>query len=279
MWGTIKFVILRYDEPPTIFSDASAASRSGGSQRWTFGQMMAVALLASPLVSLIWKFSELATKHGTSSEQDTSSEHEQQSTRDLLTSSTSETSESQNRPRTQDQNGHAVATRYCSPETNLSKVINRDYYENAPWIWPCIVQSYCVLIVLAFGSFRLTSVGHGHTMTDFWIAEYSMLSYLLLGFPAACAATMIAGLNLDHWYKHPSGWKWTLLFCTGICVHAVYLASHFFAKSWWVETTGMPSLVLILLPYSLYILYFFFGCLILSILQIKSYLVNRQGSG
>lgn len=228
--------------------------------------MMAVALLASPICSLLWKFSELATQEadeGNRQGQQTATSDTSPGNRD-----THMTQISSSHHHGQPQSSLLDLGASADSSDLVSRVLARDYYDTAPWLWPCIIQAYLMAFATSGVTLITVNVSGGDIeMFEFWISGYHMLPYLVLGLPAACAASMTVGLHLDYGYDCSSARKWNRQFWIGNFIHAFYFLVFFdsflFSDIWFY-----PPYITV--PLSLYGICVCGGYLVLLGKEIKS---------
>lgn len=252
--GTVKF-----------FGILSYGTTSVETNPWTFGQLVAVILLATPVFTMIWKFAEYTPDpDGAPNDSQTAPQHcntgdaqkfaeENQNWRHLFTDIESLSGHNSRDIETNTNNANGLSN-------STTAFLDRNYYTTASWLWPGVAPAYLsilALIVLMFLytnlSFRGTPV---LTMGEFWISELFMFTLPIFGFPCACSATFVCGLRLDHWFRRPSGWKSFLLFLFGSAMQAVYILDIFGLGpgSLLIYTNGfLPNLVTSCLLFCCYV--------------------------
>lgn len=211
-----------------------AKNQTSGNENdlWTFGQLVAVILLASPVLSMVWKFVECAADpEATAYHSRALSQHynagSTQGVGDAGQDRENILTDFQLSPETNSRDTQTNTEHTSNQDNSIIGLLDRNYYATASWIWPGIASAYLAILTLILFIFLFTNLsffnGEPLTMTEFWITIYGMSTYPLIGFPSACTATFVLGMHLDGWFQRPSGWKWSLLFLFGCFMHSLYM--------------------------------------------------------
>jgi hypothetical protein len=233
IWGTLKLAGIR--------SSQVSNENSPDDDIWTFGQIMAVALVISPLFLMLGKFAEAALLKPTCEQALAKPEEQHQSSAGVIRHQTPLMADldslldynNMNSPPDSSTSPPGAMSQTLPSCTTLDTTdIDRDYYTTASWIWPCIA-SICgfilavAILLLSFANYPTApgsgSNGSPFTLANLWVDEWGLLYYCLLGYPSACIAQVVVGFQIDSWYsRHPSAVKWFLLFLLDCVFHAMY---------------------------------------------------------
>jgi hypothetical protein len=220
---------------------------------WGFGQLIGVLLLAAPLLTIAWKFSESYTtgpEPGNSGEsqglrvvegvQDTtvtrssatSALHEPQPS--LGEIELESLSQIHARPLGHQAAQNSQADLLSNP---FQSMIPGDFFKLNDWTWSCGVLACSSLLALTIISFWHINIPYPNNVVQapfpnvyaprirwsipgFW---YSMLPYLIFGYPSGFAFSLLAGIHLETYPGLSFGYKHVVLFFIGAFMHGVYL--------------------------------------------------------
>lgn len=254
IWGTIRIISSRSLQDQAAFQEES---------QWTFGQMLAVLLLAGPVFEMASTFISKVSNHDPQQSRELKQKADPIQQSDLGRSLSSVASGLQ--PASDHQN---LARHPGSCQTNTADWINRDYYATAPWLWSCSTALCGVVLVITcftFGAIFNFSEGMSFepqfTLMDFWFSDFAVFYFLPLGVLPACTATVLVGLSLDRWVQETSwtGGKQLLVCVSAVTIHAVYISVYFLyilssMGGLWTSVFGR-TMSLVIVTASLYVVY------------------------
>ena len=206
IWGTFRLIGARNFNgmPPGVIEDEN---------QWTFGQLLPVLLLLSPIFNTFGLFLSKTQKVTNPSAMETvEMGSESESSRALHKRPNDIT-----RPLTRSQISR-LATMDVSPESWT----DHDYYASK-WMPACvgpICLAFFYLPGLAAG-FLFSIAGHLRpqvTLLRFWVTDFGGIWFVVLGIPQSTMFAIMLGMGLEWWFKekeNPRGRQWLhLMFST-----------------------------------------------------------------
>ncbi|XP_044724073.1 uncharacterized protein HRG_01969 [Hirsutella rhossiliensis] len=193
LWGVLKLSRARESPPMQIQVQEN---------RWTYGQILAILLLAAPLFNMLTIVMSNSKWRGVESELPRL-EHQAPGlavgeTRDCECSGDGSLSASQEESRRQDEAENK--------EDEMARLISsQGYYAKAPWLGvsmttACIVIMGLTCLMLQAGYTNIMSGQiSGDRLYEFWLWPSGMLWFILFGLSSGCVFTMMMGMLLDGW--------------------------------------------------------------------------------
>lgn len=238
VWGTFRLIGARNfaNIPQAVVDDEN---------QWTFGQLLPVLLLLSPVFNTFGLF--LAKTHHVPRPQ--AADTEEMGSVNASHPSLAEPPKDLTRPLARSQISR-LATMDVAPRSWT----DRDYY-SAPWMPACVgaVCSACFYLPGIAAGYLFSIAGNlrpQYTPFRFWVIDFGGLWFATIGLPLSTCFSIMAGIGLQRWFTSPSkslGKQWghygvAMLLMATYTVAVFYCGSLFWGvsiKTDWQNTVNL----------------------------------------